>query len=105
MRKSAPKKYTKKADASKVSPEKKDTQDATETDKKSTEVVKSVDHFEAMIDMGVKNIPAAKPSQAKGLNGFYPAKPSKHVNQHVRVHHLISQPRKITHSKLGRVMA
>merc|ERR1719320_171293 len=60
--------------------------------------------FEGIKDEAVM-APAAtvKPSKVKGLNnrGFYPPTPSKHVNQHVRSHHFINQPRKITHSKLG----
>jgi len=74
------------------------------TDSKTVQVIKT----QKMCDMSTKQCPSTftppKPSNAKGITksqGFQPAKPSKQVNQHMRKHHNISQPRKITHSKLG----
>jgi len=74
--------------------------------KESKEV--QVTKMQKMCDMSTKQIPSTftppKPSNAKGApksQGFQPAKLSKQVNQHMRKHHNISQPRKITHSKLG----
>merc|ERR1719285_191942 len=74
------------------------------TDSKAVEVTQ----MQKICDMSTKQTPSTftppKPSNAKGVTqsqGFQPAKLSKHVNQHMRKHHNISQPRKITHSKLG----
>merc|ERR1711920_648631 len=58
-------------------------------------------NLDGIRDLTLEN-PTMKPSKAKVTNGFYPSKYSKHVNAHVRNHHTIRQPRKITHSKLGR---
>jgi len=74
------------------------------TDSKAVEVTK----LEKTSDMSTKHTPSTftppQPSNPKGViksQGFQPAKLSKQVNQHMRKHHIISQPRKITHSKLG----
>merc|ERR550517_1011347 len=72
----------------------------------SNDIVRLANQFQFE---GISQLPmktqteTAKPSRLKGINnrGFYPPTPSKHVNYHMRSHHLISQPRKITHSKLG----
>merc|ERR1719289_267568 len=108
MRLKAAKKSNKvKAATTEEAPKETEPPSTTVAAKPSDEIVKLMDQlqFEGTKNISVKTpTPTLKPSKAKGVNnpGFYPSKPSKHVNQHVRTHHNISQPRKITHSKLGR---
>merc|ERR1711964_729775 len=97
-----------KSDPVKKEPAKKTEKEAEETSTTvaavpSSQEIKLIEQFkyEGTRDLTMDN-PTLKPSKAKVTNGFYPMKPSKYVNAHVRNHRLIRQPRKITHSKLGR---